>query len=94
MVCVLGLNDWMTNNNRPFGDSFRDLFNIGDLVKWKLYKQDFLTGEIEPQEMTGVITEIYRSRMSSRDVWFAKVFEATTAQFYNMSLMTLTLIKD
>ena len=94
MVYVHGLKDWMTNNNRPFGDSFRDLFKIGDLVRWKLYKQDFYTGELEPQEMTGVITEIYRSKMSSRDVWFAKVFEATTGKFYNMSLMTLTLIQD
>lgn len=94
MVCVLGLNDWMKTNNKPFGDSFRDLFKVGDLVRWKLYKQDFHTGEIEPQEMTGVITDIYRSKMSSREVWCAKVFEATTGQFYNMSLMTLSLIKD
>ena len=94
MVCVHGLNDWMKTNNKPFGDSFRGLFKIGDLVRWKLYKQDFITGEIDPQEMTGVITEIYRSKMSSREVWFAKVFEATTGQFYNMSLLTLSLIKD
>ena len=44
--------------------------------------------------ITGVITEIYTSKMSSRRVWFAKVFEAVTGQFYNMSLMTLSLLKD
>jgi hypothetical protein len=32
--------------------------------------------------------------MSGRKVWYAKVFEATSGSFYNMSLMTLTLLKD
>tara|TARA_B100001248_G_C27305366_1_gene419172 strand:+ start:405 stop:659 length:255 start_codon:yes stop_codon:yes gene_type:complete len=84
----------LKNNKQPFGESFRDYFKIGDLVTWKLYKHDGLTGEIIPNQMTGVITEIYTSKMSSRRVWFAKVFEAVTGQFYNMSLMTLTLLKD
>ncbi len=84
----------MKINNKPFGESFKDLFKIGDLVTWRLYKQNFDTGEIEPQQMTGVITEIYTSKMSGRSVLYAKVFEATTAKFYNMSLLTLTLIKD
>jgi hypothetical protein len=84
----------MKTKNKSFGDSFRDLFNVGDLVEWKLYKSDSITGEIEPLPLTGVITEIYRSKMSSRDVWFATVFEATTGEFYNMSLLTLSLIKD
>ena len=94
MVYVLGQNDWMININKPFGDSFRSMFKIGDLVRWRLYRHDSLAGEITPHEMTGVITEIYKSKMSTRHVWFARVFEATTGQFYNMSLMTLTLIKD
>ena len=47
-----------------------------------------------PNQMTGVITDIYKSKMSSREVWYAKVFEAKTGQFYNMSLMTLSLLKD
>jgi len=84
----------MKINNRPFGESFKDYFKIGDLVTWKLYKQDGNTGEIIPSQMTGVITDIYTSKMSGRRVWYAKVFEAGTSQFYNMSLMTLSLIKD
>ena len=84
----------MKTKNKSFGDSFRDLFKVGDLVAWKLYKHDSYTGEIEPLPLTGVITDIYESKMSGRNVWFAKVFEATTGQFYSMSLMTLTLIKD
>ena len=84
----------MKTKNKSFGDSFRDLFKVGDLVAWKLYKHDSHTGEIEPLPLTGVITDIYKSKMSGRCVWFAKVFEATTGQFYSMSLMTLTLIRD
>jgi hypothetical protein len=84
----------MKASNKSFGESFRDLFKIGDLVAWKLYKHDSFTGEIDPIPLTGVITDIYKSRMSGRNVWFAKVFEATTGEFYNMSLMTLSLIKD
>tara|TARA_E500000331_G_C16937869_1_gene574847 strand:- start:112 stop:366 length:255 start_codon:yes stop_codon:yes gene_type:complete len=84
----------MKKINKAFGDSFRDLFNIGDLVEWKLYKHDSSTGEIDPIPLKGVITDIYESKMAGRNVWFAKVFEATTGQFYSMSLMTLTLIRD
>ena len=84
----------MKTNNRPFGESFKDYFKVGDLVTWKLYKQDGNTGEIIPNQMTGVITEIYVSQMSGRKVWYAKVFEATSGSFYNMSLMTLSLLKD
>ena len=84
----------MNTNNRPFGESFKDYFKVGDLVTWKLYKQDGNTGEIIPNQMTGVITEIYVSQMSGRKVWYAKVFEATSGSFYNMSLMTLSLLKD
>ena len=84
----------MKTNNRAFGESFKDYFKIGDLVTWRLYTSDVVTGEINPRQMTGVITEIYLSQMSGRKVWFAKVFEATSSQFYNMSLMTLSLLKD
>jgi hypothetical protein len=84
----------MKRSSKPFGESFRELFKIGDLVAWKLYKHDAFTGEIDPIPLTGVITDIYKSKMSGRCVWFAKVFEATTGEFYNMSLMTLSLIKD
>ena len=84
----------MKTNNKPFGESFVDYFKIGDLVTWRLYSSDVLTGELNPRQMTGVITEIYVSQMSGRKVWFAKVFEATSGQFYNMSLMTLSLLKD
>ena len=84
----------LKTNKQPLGESFRDYFKIGDLVTWRLYKQDPRTGEIIPNQMTGVITDIYASKMSGRRVWYAKVFEATSAQFYNMSLMTLSLIKD
>ena len=91
---VRGLNVWMKISNKPFGESFKNLFKIGDLVTWRLYKQDSTTGEIDPIQMTGVITDIYQSRMSGRDVLYAKVFEATTSKFYDMSLLTLTLIKD
>jgi|TARA_R100000081_G_C4651005_1_gene82752 hypothetical protein len=84
----------MKTSSKPFGESFKELFKIGDLVAWKLYKHDSFTGEIDPVPLTGVITDIYKSKMSGRCVWFAKVFEATTGEFYNMSLMTLSLIKD
>ena len=84
----------MNSNNKAFGESFKDYFKVGDLVTWKLYKQHGSTGEIFPNQMTGVITDIYKSKMSGRCVWYAKVFEAGTGQFYNMSLMTLSLIKD
>jgi len=84
----------LNTNNKPFGESFKSYFKIGDLVTWKLYRHDGHTGEIIPNQMTGVITDIYKSKMASREVWYAKVFEAKTGQFYNMSLMTLTLIKD
>ena len=84
----------MRTKNKSFGDSFKEYFNVGDIVAWKLYTHDIITGEIEPKPMTGIITKIYRSPMSSRDVWFATVFEARTAKFYNLSLMTLSLIKD
>jgi|TARA_R100000084_G_C4635029_1_gene140524 hypothetical protein len=84
----------MKTKNKSFGESFKEIFNVGDLVEWKLYKSDAITGEIEPLPLTGVITKIYKSKMSARHVWFATVFEATTGQFYNMSLMTLSLIKD
>ena len=84
----------MKTNNRPFGESFKDYFKIGDLVTWRLYSSDAITGEIIPRQMTGVVTEIYVSQMSGRQVWYAKVFEATSASFYNMSLMTLSLLKD
>mgnify|MGYP003128095729 FL=1 len=84
----------MKTKNKSFGDSFRDPFKVGDLVAWKLYKHDSYTGEIEPLPLTGVITDIYKSKMSGRGVWFATVFEATTGEFYNMSLLTLSLIKD
>ena len=84
----------MNTNNKAFGESFKDYFKVGDLVTWKLYKQYGNTGEIIPNQMTGVITNIYKSKMSGRWVWYAKVFEAGTGQFYNMSLMTLSLIKD
>jgi len=84
----------MTHNNKAFGDSFKNIFKIGDLVTWRLYTNDNRTGEIVPRQMTGVIIDIYTSAMSGRDVWYAKVFEAATGQFYNMSLLTLTLIKD
>ena len=46
------------------------------------------------QDIAYSLREIYKAHMSSREVWYAKVFEARTAQFYNMSLMTLTLLKD
>ena len=91
---VRGLNVWMKISNKPFGESFKNLFKIGDLVTWRLNKQDSTTGEIDPIQMTGVITDIYQSKMSGRDVLYAKVFEATTSKFYDMSLLTLTLIKD
>ena len=84
----------MNTNGKPLGESFKDYFKVGDLVTWKLYKNDNRTGEITPIQMTGVITDIYTSKMSGRFVWYAKVFEAGTGQFYNMSLMTLSLIKD
>ena len=84
----------MKTTNQPLGESFRDYFKIGDLVTWRLYKQDGNTGEIIPNQMTGVITEVYKSKMSGRFVWYAKVFEATSGSFYNMSLMTLSLLKD
>lgn len=89
-----GLLELMKINNKPFGDSVRKLFCVGDLVEWKLYKSDGRTGEINPVIMTGIIVEIYSTKMASRYVWFAKIFEAKTAEFYQMSLMTLTLIKD
>tara|TARA_R110000782_G_scaffold136216_2_gene228670 strand:+ start:716 stop:1000 length:285 start_codon:yes stop_codon:yes gene_type:complete len=94
MVYAHGLNDWMKISNKPFGESFRSIFKIGDLVEWKLYRSHSVTGEIEPNIMQGIITDIYKAHMASREVWYAKVFEARTAQFYNMSLMTLTLLKD
>jgi hypothetical protein len=75
----------MKANYKPFGESFKDYFKIGDLVTWRLYSSDAATGELNPRQMTGVIR---------RKVWFAKVFEATSGQFYNMSLMTLSLLKD
>jgi len=84
----------LNSNNKAFGESFKDYFKVGDLVTWKLYKQHGSTGEIFPNQMTGVITDIYKSKMSGRCVWYAKVFEAGTGQFYNMSLMTLSLKKD
>ena len=59
-----------------------------------LYSSDAITGEMNPRQMTGVITNIYLSPAAGRKVWFAKVFEATSGQFYNMSLMTLSLLKD
>ena len=84
----------MKTNNQPLGESFRDYFKIGDLVTWRLYRHNGNTGEIVPNQMTGVITDIYKSKMSGRLVWYAKVFEATSGSFYNMSLMTLSLLKD
>ena len=84
----------MKTNNKPFGESFKDYFKIGDLVTWRLYSSDATTGELNPRQMTGVITNIYLSPAAGRKVWFAKVFEATSGQFYNMSLMTLSLLKD
>ena len=84
----------MKTNNKAFGESFKDYFKIGDLVTWRLYSSDAITGELSPRQMTGVITEIYVSLAAGRKVWIAKVFEATSGQFYNMSLMTLSLLKD
>lgn len=84
----------MNTNNKAFGESFKDYFKVGDLVTWRLYSSEPATGELNPRQMTGVITEIYVSPAAGRKVWFAKVFEATSGQFYNMSLMTLSLLKD
>ena len=91
---MLGLKNWMKTNNKPFGESFRDHFEVGDLVTWRLYSSDALTGALNPRQLTGVVTEIYLRLSAGRKVWFAKVFEATSGQFYNMSLMTLSLLKD
>ena len=52
----------MKTNTKAFGDSFRDYFKIGDLVTWRLYSSDAITGEINPRQMTGVITNIYLSQ--------------------------------
>ena len=55
MVYAHGLNDWMKISNKPFGESFRSIFKIGDLVEWKLYRSHSVTGEIEPNIMQGII---------------------------------------
>jgi len=91
---ALGYQNTMNTNGKPLGESFRNYFKVGDLVTWRLYTNDSHTGEIVPRQMTGVIVDIYRSPMSGREVWFAKVFEASSGSFYNMSLMTLSLLKD
>ena len=52
----------MKANYKPFGESFKDYFKIGDLVTWRLYSSDAATGELNPRQMTGVITEIYVSQ--------------------------------
>ena len=42
----------------------------------------------------GIITKIFRQQFGGRSVWIAKIFEATTAEFFEVNLLTLTLLKD
>ena len=58
----------MKISNKPFGESFRNIFKVGDLVEWKLYRTHSATGQIEPNIMSGVITEIYKAHKASREV--------------------------
>lgn len=84
----------MSPSNKPFGYSMREYFNVGDLVQWKIYKVDGLTNDIEPNLMHGIITKIFRQQFGGRMVWIAKIFEATTAEYFEVNLLTLTLLKD
>ena len=72
----------------------RELFNVGDLVQWKIYRVDGSTNNVTPNKMHGIITKIFRQQFGGRTVWIAKIFEATTAQFFEVNLLTLTLLKD
>ena len=84
----------MSQSNKPFGYSMRELFNVGDLVQWKIYRVDGSTNNVTPNKMHGIITKIFRQQFGGRTVWIAKIFEATTAQFFEVNLLTLTLLKD
>ena len=84
----------MSQRNKPFGYSMREHFNVGDLVQWKIYRVDGNSNDVTPSKMHGIITKIFRQQFGGRSVWIAKIFEATTAQFFEVNLLTLRLLKD
>ena len=84
----------MSQRNKPFGYSMREHFNVGDLVQWKIYRVDGNSNDVTPSKMHGIITKIFRQQFGGRSVWIAKIFEATTAQFFEVNLLTLSLLKD
>lgn len=72
----------------------RECFNVGDLVQWKIYRVDGKTNDVDPNSMHGIITKIFRQHFGGRTVWVAQIFEATTAKYFEVNLLTLTLLKD
>tara|TARA_R110000796_G_scaffold40816_1_gene101004 strand:- start:591 stop:845 length:255 start_codon:yes stop_codon:yes gene_type:complete len=84
----------MSQSNKPFGYSMRECFNVGDLVQWKIYRVDGKTNDVDPNSMHGIITKIFRQHFGGRTVWVAQIFEATTAKYFEVNLLTLTLLKD
>ena len=72
----------------------RDLFKVGDLVQWKIYRVDIKTNDVDPNPMHGIITKIFKQHFGGRTVWIAQIFEAKTVQYFEVNLLTLTLLKD
>jgi hypothetical protein len=67
-------------NTTPFGNNYRDTFNIGDLVQWF---------EVNGRTKKGIITKISLKNVGGREGFFAELLISSNK---NIDYVTLPII--
>jgi hypothetical protein len=69
----------------PFGNNYRETFNIGDLVQWF---------EVDGKTKKGIITAIYLKSVGGREAFFAELLTSSnkTSKFLTLPIVVLDLI--
>ena len=69
----------------PFGNDYKETFNVGDLVQWFT---------VDGKTKKGIITGIYLKNVGGREAFFAELLTSSnkTSRFVVMPIVILDLI--
>ena len=69
----------------PFGNNYKETFNIGDLVQWF---------EVDGRTRKGIITNIFLKNIGGREAFFAELLTSSnkTSKYLTLPIVILDLI--
>jgi len=75
----------MNHETVPFGNNYRETFNVGDLVQWF---------EVDGRTKKGIITSIFLKTVGGREAFFAELLISSnkTSKFLVLPIVILDLI--